>query len=32
MTEPTVLTERHGKVLEIVLNRPPANAINRAMS
>ena len=32
MTEPIVLTERHGRVLEIVLNRPPANAINRAMS
>jgi len=27
-----VLTERHGKVLEIILNRPKANAINAAMS
>ena len=27
-----VETTRHGRVLEIVLNRPPANAINRAAS
>jgi crotonobetainyl-CoA hydratase len=32
MAEELVLTRRHGKVLEIVMNRPPANAINRAMS
>ena len=27
-----VTTERHGKVLEIIFNRPPVNAINRAAS
>lgn len=27
-----VLTERHGKVLEITMNRPPVNAINTEMS
>lgn len=27
-----VETRRHGRVLEIVMNRPPANAVNRAMS
>ncbi len=32
MSDDMVLTERRGKVLEIVLNRPPANAINRPMS
>jgi crotonobetainyl-CoA hydratase len=30
--EGMVITERHGKVLEIIINRPPANAINRAAS
>jgi crotonobetainyl-CoA hydratase len=29
---PMVTTERHGPVLEIVIDRPPANAINRAAS
>lgn len=32
MSDNLVLTERRGKVLEITMNRPPANAINRAMS
>jgi crotonobetainyl-CoA hydratase len=32
MTESIVLTRRIGNVLEITLNRPPVNAINRAMS
>lgn len=32
MAEPIVTTARSGRVLEIVLNRPPANAINRATS
>jgi crotonobetainyl-CoA hydratase len=32
MSDDLVLTERRGKVLEIVMNRPPANAINRPMS
>ncbi|WP_020592286.1 enoyl-CoA hydratase-related protein [Kiloniella laminariae] len=32
MSEELVLTRAHGRVLEIILNRPPANAINRAMS
>ena len=32
MAEELVLTRRRGKVLEIVMNRPPANAINRTMS
>ena len=32
MTEDIVLTRRHGAVLEITLNRPKANACNRAMS
>ncbi|MDZ4737865.1 MAG: enoyl-CoA hydratase-related protein [Rhodospirillaceae bacterium] len=32
MAEELVLTQRRGKVLEIVMNRPPANAINRQMS
>lgn len=32
MTEDIVLTRRNGAVLEITLNRPKANAINRAMS
>ena len=32
MSDDMVLTEVRGKVLEIVLNRPPANAINRPTS
>ncbi len=32
MSDNLVLAERRGKVLEIVLNRPPVNAVNRAMS
>ncbi len=32
MPEEMVLTRPQGRVLEIVLNRPPANAINREMS
>ncbi len=32
MSDDIVLTQRIGKVLEIVLNRPPANAINQALS
>ena len=32
MTEPLVVTERRGKVLEILLNRAPANAINMETS
>jgi crotonobetainyl-CoA hydratase len=32
MGDNLVLTERRGKVLEITMNRPPANAVNRAMS
>lgn len=32
MTESIVLTQRIGNVLEITLNRPPVNAIDRAMS
>lgn len=32
MSDPIVLTRRIGNVLEIMLNRPPVNAINRAMS
>ena len=32
MSDDLVLTSRHGRVLEITLNRPKANAINRAMS
>ncbi len=32
MSDNLVLTERRGKVLEITMNRPPANAINREMS
>lgn len=32
MSDNLVLTERRGKVLEITMNRPPANAMNRAMS
>jgi len=32
MTEEIVLAERRGRVLEITLNRPPANAINYALS
>jgi len=32
MTEEIVLAERRGRVLEITLNRPPANAINAALS
>ena len=32
MTNPLIQTEVHGPVLEIMLNRPPANAINRATS
>ncbi len=32
MTEDLVLTKRRGKVQEITMNRPPVNAINRAMS
>ncbi len=32
MTDEIVLAERHGRVLEITLNRPPANAINTALS
>lgn len=32
MTEPVVLTERHGNVLVILMNRPKANAITHAMS
>jgi crotonobetainyl-CoA hydratase len=32
MTDDIVLTRRNGAVLEITLNRPKANAINRAMS
>lgn len=32
MSEEIVLAERHGRVLEITLNRPPANAINHALS
>ncbi len=31
-TDPLVLTERHGPVLLLTLNRPPVNAIDRAMS
>ncbi len=32
MDIPLILTQRIGNVLEITLNRPPVNAINRAMS
>ena len=32
MSEEIVLAERRGRVLEITLNRPPANAINYALS
>jgi len=32
MTDEIVLAERRGRVLEITLNRPPANAINAALS
>jgi crotonobetainyl-CoA hydratase len=32
MSKDIVLTERRGRVLEIVLNRPPANAVNRKTS
>lgn len=32
MSEPIIKTNRIGNVLEIVLNRPPVNAINREMS
>lgn len=32
MPDPIVLTQRIGNVLEIMLNRPPVNAINREMS
>ncbi|TPL43513.1 enoyl-CoA hydratase-related protein [Mesorhizobium sp. B2-4-6] len=32
MTDTTVIAQRLGPVLEITLNRPPANAINRATS
>ncbi len=32
MTDEIVLAERRGRVLEITLNRPPANAINHALS
>ncbi|WP_369726277.1 enoyl-CoA hydratase-related protein [Bradyrhizobium sp. LLZ17] len=32
MSDPTVIIERLGPVLEITLNRPPANAISRATS
>ncbi len=32
MSEEIVRTERRGKVLEITIDRPPANAINRAAS
>ena len=32
MTDEIVLVEPHGAALEITLNRPPANAINRATS
>jgi len=32
MTDDIVLAERRGRVLEITLNRPPANAINTALS
>ena len=32
MTQDIVLAERRGRVLEITLNRPPANAINYALS
>ncbi len=32
MTDQTVLAERHGRILEITLSRPPANAINRPLS
>jgi crotonobetainyl-CoA hydratase len=32
VAEPIVTTTRTGRVLEIVLNRPPANAINRAVN
>ena len=32
MSEPLVLTERRGAVLEITLNRPPVNAISRGLS
>lgn len=32
MANPIILTNRIGNVLEIVLNRPPVNAINREMS
>ena len=32
MTEPTILTERHGRVLLVTLNRPKAlNALNSAV-
>ncbi|MSP83131.1 MAG: carnitinyl-CoA dehydratase [Alphaproteobacteria bacterium] len=32
MAEPIVTTRREGRVLEIVLDRPPANAINKAVN
>ena len=32
MSQEIVLAERRGRVLEITLNRPPANAINYALS
>jgi crotonobetainyl-CoA hydratase len=32
VADPIILTNRIGNVLEIVLNRPPVNAINREMS
>ncbi|MEE8145732.1 MAG: enoyl-CoA hydratase-related protein [Kiloniellales bacterium] len=32
MTDLTILAERQGRILEITLNRPPANAINRPLS
>lgn len=31
-TERMIETRRHGRVMEIIMNRPPANAINRAAS
>ncbi|MEX0758694.1 MAG: enoyl-CoA hydratase-related protein, partial [Tistlia sp.] len=32
MTDSPIHTERRGKVLEVTLNRPPANAIDAATS
>ena len=30
--QPPLILERHGKVLEITMNRPPVNAINAELS